>query len=47
MNFMTNFISNTYILNELKELKTYWFNNPNLWFNCTEKEDGLIKKKIL
>ena len=45
MNFMTNFISNTYILNELKELKTYWFNNPNLWFNCTEKEDGLIKKK--
>ena len=45
MNFMTNFISNTYILNELKELKEYWFNNPNLWFNCTEKEDELIKKK--
>jgi tRNA(Ile)-lysidine synthetase-like protein len=42
---MTNFISNTYILNELKELREYWFRNPNLWFNCSEKEDELIKKK--
>jgi len=43
-----NFISKYYYLNnldELKELKTYWFNNPNLWFNCTEKEDELIKRR--
>ncbi len=45
MNFITNYISNTYILNELKELKEFWFNNPKLWFNCTEKEDELIKNK--
>ena len=42
MNFMANFISNKYILHELRD---YWFNNPNLWFNCTEKDDELIKRK--
>lgn len=43
-----NFISKYYYLNnldELKELREYWFSNPNLWFNCTEKEDELIKRK--
>lgn len=43
-----NFISKYYYLNnlnELKELRDYWFDNPTLWFNCTEKEDELIKRK--
>lgn len=52
MNFMANFITTSYLrsttndnFEQLNELKEYWFNNPNIWFNCTEKDDEFIKKK--
>jgi tRNA(Ile)-lysidine synthetase-like protein len=29
----------------LDELKTFWFNNRNIWFNCKKEDDELIKNK--
>ncbi len=38
-------IFNYFMLEEINELRTFWFTNENLWFNCTPEEDIMIKSK--
>lgn len=34
-----------YNIDVIRELLDFWFNNPKLWFNCSEQDDILIKNK--
>lgn len=33
------------MIDKTNELKSFWFANPNLWFNCTPDDDLMIKRK--